>query len=137
MTPGEQDRYSVEVALNTAGEPEDVVSAALALYDRLVTELRRGTTFAEVQPLLSQSSVAKYFGELDEDAWRSARPKLDQDPVPDLVAVPCPLLAMFGAADELVPVPPSVAAFAAATARRVICRRSPTGSAAWSHVGDY
>jgi hypothetical protein len=118
MTPGEQDRYSVQVALNTAGEPDDVVSAALALYDRLVTELRRGATFAEVEALLSQSSVAKYFGELDEDAWRSARPKLDHDPVPDLVAVPCPHLAMFGAADELVPVPPSVDTFAAAAARR-------------------
>jgi pimeloyl-ACP methyl ester carboxylesterase len=119
ITPAEQDRHAADVALRAAGEPEDVVAAALALYDRLTDELRRGASYAEVEPLLrSEGPLAKYFGDLDENAWRSAGPKLDHDPMPDLTNVPCPHLALFGADDELVPVPPSVEAFATAAASR-------------------
>jgi pimeloyl-ACP methyl ester carboxylesterase len=119
ITPVEQDRYSVDVALRAAGESDDVVQSALALYDRLTTELRGGSSWSDVQPLLhAEPALSPYFGELDEDAWRSALPKLDHDPEPDVAGLRCPHLALFGSADELVPVPPSVAALAAATARR-------------------
>jgi hypothetical protein len=119
MTPREQDRYAVEVALHAAGEPDAMVAAGLALYDRLVDLLRQQASYAEVQPLLlSEPSLSAYFGDLDEDAWCSAGPKLDHDPAADLAGLTCPHLALFGARDPLVPVAPSVAAMATAVAAR-------------------
>jgi hypothetical protein len=115
MTPAEQDRFSVDYALRAAGEPSEVVASALAFYDKLVQHARRGTSFADVQPLLlSEPAFANYYGDIDEEAWRSVRPKLDHDPVPDIAGLSCPHLAVFGELDPLVPVPPSVAAFRSA-----------------------
>lgn len=115
MTPAEQDRFSVDYALRAAGEPPEVVASALAFYDRLVELARRGMPFAEVQPLLlTEPAFAKFYGDIDEEAWLSVRPKLDHNPVPDIAGLSCPHLALFGEFDPLVPVPPSVAAFGAA-----------------------
>jgi len=115
MTPREQDRFSVEHALRAAGEPPEVVASALAFYDRLVEHARQDTSFAEVQRLLlTEPAFAKYYGDIDEEAWRSVRPKLDHDTVPDIAGLTCPHLALFGELDPLVPVPPSVAAFRSA-----------------------
>ena len=47
----------------------------------------------------------------DAASWAAARRVLDHDPQPGLRALRLPLLAVFGAADDIVPVSASVAAF--------------------------
>jgi hypothetical protein len=49
----------------------------------------------------------------DPASWQAVQRILDHDPRPGLAAVDVPLLAVFGAADDVVPVGPSVAAFLA------------------------
>jgi len=111
MSPAVQDRHAVEFAMRSAGEPEPEVDAALQLYDELIDEARRGAPFAKVEQRLQESRYTVYFGEPDEDDWRSIAPKLDHDPSEDIAGLTCPQLALFGAADELVPVEQSVALF--------------------------
>ena len=68
----------------------------------------------------------------DAASWAAARRILDHDPRPGLRAAQLPLLAVFGAADDIVPVSASVAAFlrlcrpGAPHGRRAGWRRPPS-----------
>jgi pimeloyl-ACP methyl ester carboxylesterase len=118
MTPVEQDRYALGSVMRAAGEAEAAIVSCEDFYDTLTDMARSGATFAEASDVLQSHPSAKLFasyaGEIGEDEWRSVRPKLDHDPLPDISAVSCPHLALFGEHDPLVPVPPSVTAFRAA-----------------------
>ena len=105
-----QDRYAVELGMRAAGEPQEVIAAALQHYDALTEEARRGVSFAGVQQRLHEArEFMDYFGgEPTEDDWRSIAAKIDHDPDGDLAAVACPHLALFGTDDPLVPVSESV-----------------------------
>jgi uncharacterized protein len=119
MTPAVQDRYAVEFGMRTAGQSPHRIRAALTLYDELIEEARRGTSFAEVAERMRRDpELIAYFGDPDDDDWRSVRTKLDHDPASDLATLDCPQLALFGGADQLVPVPASLEIFASAAAER-------------------
>ena len=49
----------------------------------------------------------------DEEIWRFVLEIFDYDPAPALSRITAPVLALFGAADEITPVEESVAAFRA------------------------
>lgn len=55
-----------------------------------------------------------YWAETDERLWRFTKRKQDHDPIPDALRLRCPHLAIFGAADELVPVDDSIHLFSTA-----------------------
>ncbi|MFL6239910.1 MAG: alpha/beta hydrolase family protein [Actinomycetes bacterium] len=127
MTPAVQDRYAVEFAMRAAGEPDEAITSALALYDDLVERARADVPFEVVAARLrSQPKLTAYFGDPTEDDWRSIGPKLDHDPYRDIAGLTCPQLALFGALDPLVPVPPSVEITTRAAAERANPRATLT-----------
>lgn len=107
MTPALQDRYGLENELRRDLSPDDV-TAALDLYDRLVEAGRHGADFAEATRLIRSSrlppAVTAYTEGVDERLWGFLCRKQDHDPAPDVVGLRCPLLAVFGGADAVVPV---------------------------------
>lgn len=114
--PAEQDRWRIERDLQASGLPAPAVAEALAWIDERARRLVAGEPVADV--LADQSRLA------DRDWYPVATRFFDSepmlgflaglvsfDPAPVLKSVACPVLAVFGAADALVPVETSVAAF--------------------------
>ncbi len=123
MTPAAQDRYALANALRQrAGVTSDDVDAALAAYDRLVDAGRRDADLAEATRLVRSAPISpavndlfsEYWAEMDESLWEFTKRKQDHDPIPNTLRLRCPHLAIFGGADELVPVADSIHLFAAA-----------------------
>lgn len=112
-----QERYGMAMAVRGTGESETVVDSCVALFDQVVAAARRDAGFAEVDELLRANedfTRLGQFGEaLDEPTWRFMKRYVDHHPAPDLARLRCPHLALFGAADPVVPVADSIAAFAA------------------------
>lgn len=113
MSPAAQDRYALANALRQAdGATAHDIDAALALYDRLIAAGRRDAAFAEATRLVNAgtnpSILADYWADVDERHWEFLKRKQDHDPVPDVLRLRCPHLAIFGGADQLVPVADSI-----------------------------
>ncbi len=133
VSPAEQGRYAVEEGMRCDQWPEDHVAEAVAFIDHLSGAARRGEDFGSIEPALCRARTAawfehlpKYFPILDEELWSfltrrdplTGRPFVDYDPVPVLERVArCPVLAIFGERDWVVPVRASVAAYEAALTR--------------------
>jgi pimeloyl-ACP methyl ester carboxylesterase len=119
MSPAAQDRHAMANMLRQgSGAAEQEIDAALALYDRLIEAGRRGADFAEATRLVDgggNSSIASYWTDVDERVWDFLKRKQDHDPIPDARRLRCPHLALFGGADQLVPVADSIQLFSAAT----------------------
>jgi len=98
-----------------AGTTRQDAGSALAVYDRLVEAGRDGSSFAEAARLIDSagnpSAFAGYWAGMDERLWTFVRRKQDHDPVPDALRLHCPHLAVFGGADQLVPVADSIRLF--------------------------
>jgi hypothetical protein len=67
----------------------------------------------------------QYWADLDERLWAFLQRKNDHDPLPNAARLRCPHLAIFGGADELVPVTESIHSFSAVACRR---DRSPVAT---------
>ena len=118
VTPEAQDRDRIERELQARGTEADAIAEALMWIDERTRRLRAREPVEDVladQLLLSNRSwyagTTQYFDNLPALSYLSRL--IDFDPAPVLQRVPCPVLALFGAADTLVPVGPSVEAYAA------------------------
>ncbi|WP_157621641.1 alpha/beta hydrolase family protein [Saccharothrix sp. NRRL B-16348] len=109
---------------------DEGVEAALAAYDRVVEAGRRDADLAEAnrwfEAAPSPPEFVENWAEVDERLWGSMKRKFDHDPIPHALRLRCPQLAIFGGADELVPVADSVALFTAAAAHPDRGRRWPS-----------
>ncbi|GAA2067473.1 hypothetical protein GCM10009801_14860 [Streptomyces albiaxialis] len=119
VTPAEQGRYELSNLVRDSGTARaESSSPALRLYDSLIEAGRRGADFGEVRRLVAEAGsppwVAGLWGEPDAGLWAFLARKQDHDPLPGVRALRCPYLAVFGAADPLVPVAESVRLLAAA-----------------------
>ncbi|MBW4722064.1 alpha/beta hydrolase family protein [Saccharothrix obliqua] len=116
VRPAVQDRHALATSLR-GGEPA-AVAATLAAYDRVVEVGRRDLDLASATRVLRATPMPAIFDDywegVDERLWTFTKRKQDHDPVPDLLGLRCPLLAVFGGADPLVPVADSVRAYTAA-----------------------
>jgi pimeloyl-ACP methyl ester carboxylesterase len=117
VTPADQERVRIERALHAAGTSPEHVVEAMAWIDERTRRLANGADVAAV--LADQERLAgrpwyrtatEYFDSLPALSFLANA--LDFDPVPVLERVRCPVLALFGSGDTLVPVAKSVAAFA-------------------------
>jgi pimeloyl-ACP methyl ester carboxylesterase len=120
VTPYEQMRYGVARHLRDAGWDQAVVDQALALREGVARAMRG--TLGDEAPLAVMLAAAAHepwwplaclrttlaHGP-DRAAWVA---EMDYDPLPAMRSVRCPVLALYGAADEWTPVEPSVAAWA-------------------------
>lgn len=115
--PAEQDRYRIERELRTRGTSEEDLAEALEWIDERARRMLAGEDVAEVladQERLSDrawyAGATQYFD--NPLALGFLARNLDFDPVPVLRQVSCPVLALFGGDDTLVPVADSVVAYA-------------------------
>jgi pimeloyl-ACP methyl ester carboxylesterase len=109
MTPAAQDRHALANELSAVAD----VDSVLALYDRVVEAGGRDADFAEMTRLVESAPVAfaDFWADVDERMWGFLKRKQDHDPLPDVQRLRCSQLALFGGADELVPVAESVHLF--------------------------
>ena len=117
VTPAAQDRDRIERELQSRGIDPAAIAEAMEWIDERTHRLLAGEqvedVLADQQRLADRSWYAgttEYFDNLPALTFLSRL--LDFDPVPVLQRVSCPVLALLGAADTLVPIAPSVAAYA-------------------------
>ena len=114
VTVAVQERYRIAHQLADGGLPPDEVAEAVAVYDARVAALVRGDPPAAVLAAEAGVRDRAWWPALgDETAEELAflAGILAHDPVPVLERVRCPLLAVWGGRDLLVPVVASLAAF--------------------------
>ncbi|WP_329117530.1 alpha/beta hydrolase family protein [Streptomyces sp. NBC_01465] len=117
-TPAIQERHALARVVR---RDTDDVAGVLSLYDRIVAAGRRDAGFAEVSALVAAAgdppALAAFWDGMDERLWGFLKRKQDHDPLADAAHLRCPHLALFGAADELVPVADSMHAYATTACR--------------------
>ena len=118
VTPAVQDRDRIERGLQARGTDPDAIAEALGWIDERNRRLLAGepveAVLADQRRLADRSWYAgatEYFDSLPSLSFLGRL--LDFDPVPVLQRISCPVLALFGAADTLVPIAPSVEAYVA------------------------
>lgn len=104
-----QDRAGCAHTMRAEGKSEEDIASALAFIDAVHAAARRGEEYATVEPtLIGPARGQSWYGYLtfDEAAhWAGTRRFVAEryDPEATLRDVRCPLLAIFGARDVLVP----------------------------------
>jgi uncharacterized protein len=116
--PAEQERYRIEVDLRAAGLPEAAVDEALAWIDERTRRLVGGEDPAAVVAAQQAHADRVWYGPATQhfdtpEMLAYAARMFPFEPARVLPDVRCPALALFGAADPLVPVPASVAGWVA------------------------
>jgi pimeloyl-ACP methyl ester carboxylesterase len=116
--PAAQDRYRIEVDLRAADLPDDQVAAAMDWIDERTWRLRAGEDPGSVIELQRRhhdqpwyEPATRYFDTADMLGYIARL--IDFEPADVLPRVTCPVLALHGGADPLVPAADSVTAYAA------------------------
>lgn len=108
VTPGEQGLMARENELRAEGLPEDEIKDALALQRLSDDVTRTGKGWAELEARCRKLAGKSWAAEppVPVDHWyrRFYRRILDHDPIPVLGKVACPVFAIYGELDTLVPV---------------------------------
>ncbi|MEM7344702.1 MAG: alpha/beta hydrolase, partial [Chloroflexota bacterium] len=105
VPPVEQDRYGMEQVNRAAGESEATISQALTLYDEVMEANRKDQPFEQIASLVTARGNAawdRYFY-FEPGAWAFLKRNFEYDPLPALRGTTCPVLAIFGELDLLVP----------------------------------
>lgn len=116
VTPYEQEAYRIEEGMRARGLPEERVAAGMEYYHEHRGWLREGVPAASVLASQLQRAEEDWYenvcGLLDsEETLAFIARSLDLDPAEWLRVIRCPLLALFGEADDMVPVGRSVEVF--------------------------
>ncbi|WP_171906724.1 alpha/beta hydrolase family protein [Jiangella alba] len=116
-TPAQQERERLETWVRAEGHDEATVTEAMAWVDARADLIRRGTSAEAVLAEQSRYAGRPWYATVlfpyDTPAnLRFLRGMLDFDPTTVMPQVRCPVLTLFGAADTVIPVQASVAAFA-------------------------
>lgn len=118
MPPAVQERHTLADALGRAGANAQDADGVLACFDQLIESGRRDGDFVEATRLVHSSGkpsmLTEYWADVDERLWGFLKRTQDHDPIPDVLRLPCPYLATFGGADELVSVAESIRLLGAA-----------------------
>jgi pimeloyl-ACP methyl ester carboxylesterase len=144
VTPSEQERYAHSTYLVSAGLSGHDLSEALEPYDSIVLPcLRRRATFAELREQINRAVLPASYRESelvlfpdDEELWNFLRQVSDYDPRAALRRIRVPVLALFGAADALVPVERSADAYRDEVAPGLLSLRIFAGADHRLQVGE-
>jgi pimeloyl-ACP methyl ester carboxylesterase len=107
VSPGDQMTYSIDQLLQRNGFDHHDRAALRELRTAVEGVLRGGGDVEHAAALLRSASTQRWFGHAylpPELPPAGAWPDLDLDPEPLFAAVRCPVLAIWGADDESVPV---------------------------------
>lgn len=105
----EQDRYGCEHTMRAAGKTEDQIARALVFLDAVHAAALRGDDYATVErQLLEPARGEAWYGYLTIDGaedWGMICRFVGEryDPAAAITRIRCPILAIFGARDVLVP----------------------------------
>ena len=110
-----QGRYATEAGLIDGGADREAIERSLAAYDEVVELIRDGADVDAIQGALAAGPPVP-GAPTDPAELALSRAWLDHDPRDSIGRITCPLLALFGSADRLVPVHESVAVFREARA---------------------
>ncbi len=110
--PAEQERFSYRTRREKASVGQAETDQALAQFDELVEMARNRTPLEEVRRRVA-GVPDEYVPEAPE-LWRFLVDLFEYNPAPALERIRVPVLALFGGADEIVPVEKSVAVYQAA-----------------------
>lgn len=123
VSPRVQEEFSTDSRLEQLQLPADRIAAAREVFAGVMDRLSRGVPFAAADEWMREPGNAETLQALedvgafvprDQQLWDFAGTLIDHDPVVALQQLRVPLLAVFGAADTVVPVPVSVERFRAA-----------------------
>lgn len=118
----QQDRWATAVNLRAGGASEAEVAESEAVHERIAAWLAEGAAFTDIAETVradpGYQRIIATGPALTEDIWDFLGLVHAHDPYPDLLALRCPHLALFGGAEMVVPVPASVTAFATASCER-------------------
>ena len=115
VPPAVQDRFALANSGRRPGRSPEGVERLLARYDLMVELLRGGVSAADAAIRLGPPDGHELdpYGTADDAEWELQRRLVDHDPLPALRRLAVPVLALFGADDEITPVAVSVEAFRA------------------------
>ncbi|HYH12199.1 MAG TPA: alpha/beta fold hydrolase [Thermomicrobiales bacterium] len=119
----EQDLFGVEYTLRERGASEDDLRQAVEYMNRLHDAAGQAMPYEQLlEEVLAPSRGTPgydYFGEFDTNLWTFLVSNLRDpyEPVSALERISCPVLAIFGERDTLVPVARSVRVFEEALSR--------------------
>ncbi len=122
VTPAAQEAFRIERALQERGLAGSEAGAGMEWFHERTDRLRAGEAPESVFASVQGHAAAPWAGVVDEGLDRPAalafiQRCFDFDVLPALASLRCPLMAMWGAADTLVPARLSRELFAAALAR--------------------
>ena len=109
ITPAEHERQRVESQMRADSLPRDLIVQALAFMDRKFDVGRSGKGWDGLVRLMNKGRLEGWLGyvnppsSLDSLTWH-VRQILDYDPLPALEQLKCPVLAVYGELDTIVPV---------------------------------
>ncbi len=117
IPPREQDAYNVAHTMRAAGRPEDQIAHAVAFVNALQEATTRGDAYPTVlETLIQPAQREPWYGSFtveDADDWglmcHFAAERYE--PAAALAQVRCPLLAIFGERDPLLPALESAAIY--------------------------
>ena len=113
VSPAVQDRYALHQRLRWEGRTPAQITSRLDAFDAMDGMLRRGVGFdsAQAQLVTLGADDGAGFVAADGREWELARQILDHDPRSAMRRIEVPLLALFGADNEIVPVEESADVF--------------------------
>jgi uncharacterized protein len=109
ISPREQALFDVEHSMRASGHSENDVQAGVSYVRRLQEAADRDVLFDEVRSQVltayADHPCLDYFSIPDEMMWNYFRKSWQEDPHPETILpqVRCPVLALFGKDDVLVP----------------------------------
>lgn len=116
VSPAVQDRFALGNLGRRTNLSDDAIEGLLAAYDMLCELLRGGAEYDVARRQIASLGLDPAIDVLsflagDADEWGLAKTILDYDPRPAMQAIGVPVMALFGADDQAVPVPASVQQF--------------------------
>jgi pimeloyl-ACP methyl ester carboxylesterase len=120
VSPARQERHALASRMRRDRVSGDNLAEALAAFDAVTNLMREGPALDEALARLDAAGIdhrhlegLEYMFE-DESMWRFDSAIYDYDPSRALSRITVPVLALFGATDEITPIAESLAAFHAA-----------------------
>lgn len=113
VTPGEQNAFEARTSMRSAGHPDDVVDAAGRYVEALMEAAREQWPYDRLREEVLEPARGKpwqsSFRVTSAASWAFLmRSDSAYDPTAALTRVTCPVLAVYGSEDRLVPVGRSV-----------------------------
>jgi uncharacterized protein len=118
VTPAEQERWATRAYMSRAAIPESEIEEVDRYFDHLLSLMRAGVPFEQVQARVDAQGFPAAFETLglpvlpeSADQWSLMAAIVDYDPRSALERFGVPLLAVFGAEDPITPVADSVSVY--------------------------